>query len=324
MKGLLSRREALPAALLMIAFGAGIIESPYFLDLRYLLDASSLYVEGGLMVLGMTFVIITGNIDLSVASNMALTACIGAKLLDAGLPIVAGVAAMAMLGSMLGLVNGFLIAYGRLPSFLVTLATMALYRGSAQALLGSASAPTPDSFKGADLLLVPGIGIPLPLLILLVAAVALGLVLHRTVLGRWVFAIGSNEAASRCAGVPTSKVKVIIFGLSGFMAGIAAVLIASRLGVARYDHGRGLELDVITATVLGGTSIYGGSGSILGSLLAVLLIAVVRIGMGLANVTAEVQLTIVGALLIVSVGAALLAERLSSSRQAGSRTRSSE
>jgi rhamnose transport system permease protein len=315
MKRLLARRELVPALLVVLAFVVGAAQSPYFLDARYLLDASSLYVEAGLLALGMTLVIVSGHIDLSVAAMLALVACVVGKLLDAGHPPFLVLPGGLILGTFLGWCNGALIARLRLPSFVVTLATMAAYRGIAQALLGAESVKIPANLVGVDFATVPGTPIPVPLAILVVVAVLMGLLLHRTVLGRWIYADGTNERAAFFSGVPTQRVTTTVFALSGLMAGLAALLIDSRLGVARFDHARGLEVDVITAVVLGGTSIAGGSGSILGTMLALLLIGLLRTGMGVANVTAEYQLAAVGTLLVVAVLTGNLVERIAASRR---------
>ena len=143
--------------------------------------------------------------------------------------------------------------------------------------------------------------VPVPLIIFLVVAVLLGLVIHRTLFGRWVFAVGTNEMASFYAGIPTATVKISVFAISGLMAAFAGLLMDSRLGVARFDHAKGLELDAITAVVLGGASIFGGKGTMLGTVLAFFLVAVLRTGMGVANVKDEYKLAVIGTLLIVAV-----------------------
>lgn len=312
----LARREIVPAVLIVLAFLAGRAESPYFLDVRYLLNTSTLYVENGLMALGMTLVIVSGQIDLSVASTLALVACVTAKLMAAGWPTPAALVAGLALGAVLGALNGLFIARLRLPSFVVTLATMAAYRGASQVLVGAASVKFPALLVGIDMLNVPGTPVPVPLVLLVLAAIAIGLLLHRTVLGRWIYAVGTNVRASRFSGVPTERVTIAVFTLSGFLAGLGGLLMNSRLGVARFDHAQGAELDVITAVVLGGASILGGSGTILGSMLALLLIALIRTGMGLANVTAEYQLAVVGTLLVVSVMIGNLSQRFATRKPA--------
>ena len=314
MKGIRIRPEVVPAVLLVVAFIAGAAESKYFLDYRYLLDSSTLYVETGLLALGMTFVIVSGNIDLSVASMTALVACVTARMMETGKSTPVACAIGIGLGIALGAINGLLIAKVKLPSFVVTLATMAVYRGIAQVLLGANSAKVAPGFVGLDMQYLPG-HIPIPLVILLVIAVILGLILHRTLFGRWVFALGTNEVASFYSGIPVAFVKIGVFATSGLMAAIAALLMDSRLGVARFDHARGLELDAITAVLLGGASIFGGRGTVLGTTLAVFLVSVLRIGMGVANVKAEYQLAVIGALLVFAVLSGNLVARLSTSRR---------
>lgn len=309
------RREAIPALAAIAAFVVGALTTPYFLDARYLLDTSTLYVECGLLALGMTFVIVSGNIDLSVASTMALAACVVAKVLASGLPIPFAIMVGLGLGAGLGTLNGLLVAYLRLPSFVVTLASMAAYRGIAQVMVGAQSERLPSAFVGIDLAKVPGTPVPVPLALLILGALVAGIVFHRTVFGRWVQAVGTNERAAFASGVPTARVKAAVFALSGAIAGLCGLLIDSRLGVARYDHARGLELDVITAVVLGGVAITGGVGTIVGPLLALLAIALLRTEMGVANVTAEYQLAAVGTLLIVAIVFGNLVETWAASRE---------
>ncbi len=313
MKKIFARTETIPAILLVCAFIAGAMQSKYFLDVRYLLDSSTLYVETGLLAIGMTFIIVSGNIDLSVASMTALVACVTAKLMASGWSIPAGCAAGLGLGLVLGGFNGILVAKVKLPSFVVTLATMAVYRGIAQVLLGAESAKLPANFVGLDIMHLPG-HVPLPLVIFLIIAVILGVVLHRSLFGRWVVAIGTNESASYFAGLPTAAVKISVFALSGFLAAVAALMMNSRLGVARFDDARGLELDAITAVVLGGASIFGGKGTMLGTVLALFLVAVLRIGMGVADVKAEYQLAVIGTLLVVAVLAGNLSAKVNAKR----------
>ena len=307
MRKVLTWPELIPAILLIIAFIAGTRESTFF-SFHYLLDSTTTVAEIGLMIVGMTFVIVCGEIDLSVASNLALVACATAKLAQHfSLPIA--VVAGLLCGALLGAFNGVLVAYGKLPSFLVTLATYALFRGVAQALVGSESIALPPKFTGVDTIFFP-YPIPATLVLVLFVALGLGLVLHTTVFGRWLYAVGSNEQAALYSSVPTARLKLGVFVLSGLLSGLGGILMDSRLGVARFDHARGFELDVITATVLGGASIYGGKGSMLGSVLAFFMIYFVRAGLGLANVTAEYQLAIVGTLLIFAVGLNMLTKKL--------------
>jgi rhamnose transport system permease protein len=308
-----SRPEFAPLVLLVVAAFLAPRVSDYF-DAGFLLRASPEFMEIGLMSLGMTLVIVAGQIDLSVASTLALVACVSGKLMEVGWSVPAASVAGVALGGLLGALNGVLVAKMRLPSFVVTLATMALFRGAAQVITASQTIKLPAAMYGLNYLKVPGTSLPVPLLIYAVLAVVLGLILHRTVLGRWIYTVGTNEAAAHYSGVPTARVKVSVFAIAGALAGLAGLMMNSRITVGRFDHARGYELDVITAVLLGGTSIYGGRGTMLGSVIALALIGLVRKGMGVANVTAEYQLTIIGFLLVLAVVLGNLSARLSNRR----------
>lgn len=295
----LRRPEIAPAALLVVAFAICALQSPYFLDVKYLLDSSSLYMEVGIVAIGMTWVIVSGNIDLSVGANLALSACLSAEAISHGASPWVGCAIAICAGMVLGWFNGVLVVKARLPSFVATLATMAIYRGAAQAMLASNSISIPERLVGLDA--VKPLGIPGPLILWVVLIAGLGAVLHRTVIGRWIYTIGTNEAAAFYSGVPVARTKVVVFTLTGALCGVAALTMNSRLGVARYDHGMGLELDAIVAVALGGASISGGRGTTLGTAIALTLLGVIRTGMGVADVKAEYQLAVVGALLVFAV-----------------------
>lgn len=301
-------RPLVPAVLVILAYFICARLSPHFNDFRYLLNSSTLYMETGLVALGMTLVIVSGNIDLSVGSIVVLTACLTAKLLETGCPTWAAVLAACAMGTILGAVNGLIVAKLKIPSFLVTLGTMAAYRGAAQAMLGAKSVKLPKPFIGLDMKTLGPL--PYPLIIFLFLALGIGLLLHQTVFGRWTFAVGTNERASRYSAVPVDRVKILVFAITGLLCGISALMIDSRLGVARYDLANGIELDAITVAVVGGASIAGGSGTILGTVLALFLIDIMRTGMGVANVKAEYQLTAIGVLLILAVAVQSLSFRV--------------
>jgi len=319
-KKMVVQPEFVTVILLILAFIVGSIISPYFLDLDFLLNYTSLYIEVGIMALGMTFIIITANIDLSVASMLALVGAVaGILFFDLSVPMGITIVLAFLLSAALGLFNGFLVTRMKLPALAVTLATLALYRGVAQVLVGDDSRPRlawsrdivfPEWFVGIHRVYIPGTSIPLPLVLFVILAIVLGILLHKTIFGRWVYAIGTNEEAARYAGVPTQRVKLAIFTMMGLLSGLAGLIMVSRLSVARYDHARGWELDVITAVVLGGTSIYGGRGTIFGTVAAFLLIIFLRTGMGVANVKAESQLAVIGSLLIVSILLSNLTKRI--------------
>lgn len=295
-------REFVVLFLLIIMVPIGARLSPYFLDFPYLLRSTSLYVEAGIVALALTFVIVAGHIDISVASNMALTATLfgvffGRMHLPLGIAIL-----LALLASLLmGLFNGVLIAKAKLPALAVTLGTFALYRGMAQMLIGDGSiSGFPEAFNGIDQRYLLGL-VPLPLVIFVVLALVHALILHRTYIGRWVYAIGTNASVAKYSGVPVNTTLIGIFVLSGLMSGLGGILLTSRLSVARFDMALGWELDAITAVVLGGTDIAGGRGTIFGTVLAFLLMTLVRTGMGLADIKIEKQLVAIGVLLLVSI-----------------------
>lgn len=320
LRGILVRPEFVTVVLLILAFVVGSLMSPYFLDAVFLFNYTSLYIEVGIMAIGMTFIIISGNIDLSVASILALVAsAAGVVYFDLGVPMVMTIVIALTLGTLLGWLNGALVARLKLPALAVTLGTWALYRGAAQILVGDDSRPRlawtrefmyPEWFTRIHRVYIPGTPIPVPLVIFLVLAIVLGIVLFKTTFGRWVYAIGTNEDAARYSGVPTHRVKMLIFALTGFLSGLAGLIMVSRLSVARYDHARGWELDVITAVVLGGTDIFGGRGSMFGTVVAFLLLIFLRTGMGVANVKAESQLAVIGSLLILAILVSNLTDKL--------------
>jgi len=276
--------------------------SPYFLEGRNLSRAARDFMELGIMMLPMVYVIITGNIDLSVASTMGMCASLMGLLFMNGTNIWVAVAAALLLGALAGLLNGLLIAKVKLPALVVTLGTFAFYRGMAYAMLGDQAARGyPASFNYLGQGSLGATRIPFSLLLLLVLAIIFGFVLHKTTFGRYLFAIGNNEQAARYSGVPVDRIKIIVFMLSGLMSALAGIVLAARFGSTRPDIGTGLELAVITATVLGGISIFGGTGTMIGAMLSLLLIGLVRTGMSLKTIQGQVQDIVIGLLLILSV-----------------------
>jgi ribose/xylose/arabinose/galactoside ABC-type transport system permease subunit len=256
----------------------------------------------------MNYVIAAGHIDLSVGSNMVLTGCVTAKMLQSGISAPFAIPIGVLFATTLGWLNGFLITCFRVPSFLVTVATLAIFRGAAKALLGPTSIKIPNNLVGIDTSTFAWLTIPLWILLVLTAVFVL--ILNRSVFGAWVIAVGSNQRTAFYSGVPVSRVIRSTFVLSGLFSGIASMLMLSRLGIARPDLAVGAELDIITIVVVGGTLIQGGSANVLGSLLAFVLFALLRTALGVASVTAEYQMTIIGALLITAVLAKTLNIRI--------------
>lgn len=276
--------------------------SPHFLNAQNLSRTSSDFMEIGLMMLAMVFIIITGNIDLSVASNLGMSASFMGWLFNMGVNIWVAAFAALILGTLGGLLNGLLIAKLKLPALVVTLGTYAFFRGIAYVLLGDQAARGyPEAFTYLGQGKIPGTLIPFSVALFIVLAVLFGFVLHKTTFGRYLFVIGNNELAASFSGVPVARIKIIIFTLSGFMAALSALIMAARFGSTRPDIATGLELSVITAAVLGGVDINGGLGTMSGAVLSLLLIGLMRFGMGLLNIQGQVQGIVIGLLLIFSI-----------------------
>ena len=293
-------REVVLLGVLIVLMIVMSLLSPLFLTLGNLLNTSRFFVEVGLMALGMTLIIITGGIDLSVGSNLALVSVAVGFSFAAGLPLPLAIVFGLVVGVAAGLFNGLFITLLDLHPLVVTLGTFALFQGLAY---GLSKAEAVSDFPGwfayfgqAYLGPVPG-----QLFIFVVAVVVVWLILSRTRFGRYVYAIGNNEEAARFSGVPINRVKLILYSGMGLLVGIASVIYTSRVYTARGDSGLGLELDVISAVVLGGASIYGGSGTIGGTVLGVLIIATLRNGLVLAGVPSTWQVFVLGVLLLVAV-----------------------
>ncbi len=276
--------------------------SPFFLNAINLSRTSSDFMEIGLMMLPMVLIIVTGNIDLSVASNMGMSASLMGLMHNMGINIWLAALAGLTLGTLGGVLNGYLVAYVKLPSLVVTLGTFAFFRGIAFGFLGDQAArnyPSQFTFIGQGR--VFDTLIPFSVVLFIALALIFGLVLHRTIIGRQLYAIGNNEPAAKYSGVPVEKIKFILFIVSGFISALAGLVLAARFGSTRPDNGTGLELAVITAAVLGGLDINGGKGSMYGATLALVLIGLLRFGMGLLNIQSQVQSMVIGLLLIVSI-----------------------
>lgn len=297
------RWEWFLVALIVIVSLINSLISPFFLEATNLFRTASDFMELGLMMLPMSFIIIaTGSVDLAVASTLGMAASFMGWLFNSGVNIWVAAGAALLLGTLAGLVNGLLITRIKLPVLVVTLATYALYRGIAYVLLGDQAARGyPEAFTYLGQGKVGNTLVPFSLLLFVVLAIIFGLVLHKTTFGRQLYAIGNNEEACRYSGVPVDRIKLIIFTLSGFMAALAGLVLAARFGSTRPDIGTGLELDVITATVLGGVDISGGTGTMIGAVLSLLLIGVLRFGMSLVNIQGQVQGIVIGLLLILAI-----------------------
>lgn len=297
-------------AVLVLIYAGNAALSPAFLSLGNQVNLIQLSVEKAILALVMAFVIINAEIDLSVGSMMGLSACAFGVTVDGGLP--AALACLLCLGIGLGggLLNGAFVAYLGLPSLVVTLATLIGFRGAARVLLEDrAVGGFPDWFEGLGQrgLLGP---LPLGLLSFALLFLVLAVVLGRSGFGRKTYVIGTSREVAEFAGIDTARHKLLIFMASGLVAAYAGLLFAARVGAVRGDVGTGFELDVITMVLLGGVSIFGGSGTLAGVGLAVLIVLSLRNGMSLLNVTGHVQTGVIGLLLILSVLVPRLGTRL--------------
>ncbi len=287
---------------------------PAFLRPDNLLEMSRFFVETGLVALAMTPIIISGGIDLSVGSIAGLSVvAVGlAWRLGQASPGVSLLIGLAT-GLGCGLANGLCVAKLRLPPLIVTLATMALYRGLALGL--GANAPVSDfpmsycDLGQAYYTLPGGLQVPQQLPVLLVVLVFAWIALHRSVVGRYVYAIGHNECAAWFAGVPVARVKLALYGVSGLVSALAGAIYLSRVATAKADAGTLMELDVITICVLGGVSISGGRGGIPGTMLGLLIVSSLARGLTLARVPSEDQKIVLGLVLLVAAVAYQLIQR---------------
>ncbi len=306
----LSGWEMFLLAVLVLIYAGNAALSPAFLSLGNQVNLIQLSVEKAILALVMAFVIINAEIDLSVGSMMGLSACAFGTLVDGGLP--AALACLLCLGIGLGggLLNGAFVAYLGLPSLVVTLATLIGFRGAARVLLEDrAVGGFPDWFEGLGQRGLVG-PLPLGLLSFALLFLVLAVVLGRSGFGRKTYVIGTSREVAEFAGIDTARHKLLIFAASGLVAAYAGLLFAARVGAVRGDVGTGFELDVITMVLLGGVSIFGGSGTLAGVGLAVLIVLSLRNGMSLLNVTGHVQTGVIGLLLILSVLVPRLGTRL--------------
>ncbi len=298
----LARWETLLAIVLIVLIGVGASISPVFLTTRNFANLIAAVIEVAIMSLPMALIIIAGEIDLSVEAMAGLSVSILGFLYAAGVPIEVAIPIVLAVGALGGLLNGLLVTRLGLPSLVVTLGTLALYRGLALVVLGSRGVSAfPEWFTTFGFGTIPGLPIPWPFTIYVLLAVVLGLLLHRTWIGRQIYAMGKNQAASRFSGVEVARIKVWLFVLSGTVAALAGTILTARFASARADVGVGLTLVVITIVLLGGIDIFGGRGTIPGVVLAFFTLAVLGNALRLANVSSDIQSIAVGLLLIVSV-----------------------
>lgn len=276
------------------------ILSPYFLTVSNLLNIVEQSSVISIIAIGMTFVIISSGIDLSVGSILAFSGVIMASLLQMDFPIFVALSMGLVAGSFCGFLNGVLISKGLLPPFIATLGMMSIARGAA--LLVTQGRPI-SGFSYSFRQLASGeiLQIPIPVIIMLVLYISAHFLLSKTRFGRQVYAIGGSEEVSILSGVNVKKIKTLVYVLSGGLSGLAAIILTARLNSAQPIAGIMYELDAIAATVIGGTSLMGGEGTILGTLVGALIMGVLRNGLNLLNVSSFIQQIVIGSVIILAV-----------------------
>ena len=306
----LARWETLLVVILVLLIWEGTNLSPFFLTGSNFSDLTHAVMEVSIIALPMTLIIITGEIDLSVESMVGLSGAVLGWLWMNGWPLEIAIPIVILVGALGGLVNGLLVTALGLPSLVVTLGTLALYRGLANIVLGTTAVSNfPSGFTQFGFGNVPGTPIAWSLIVFAILGVAFWLVLHHTWIGRQVFAVGKNKEASRYSGVRVGALKNWLFIVTGMVSALAGVILTSRFSSARSDNGTGLTLTVVTIVVLGGVDINGGKGTIPGVILAVFTIAVLQSALRLAGWSSEYQAVAIGLLLIASVTAPYLARQ---------------
>jgi len=299
--------RVLLALLVVLLVGFGLAQ-PGFMTPDALADSTFNFSEKGILALALALLIIAGEIDLSIAAILALCSLAMGYAMKAGAGPVGMTLAALLTGAVAGAVNGVLVTRYKLPSIVVTIGTLSLYRGLALVALGDqAISGYPEVFSTlgnsyvGEIIGVRWLIIPIEFAILVVFALAVGVTLHRTVAGRRLYAIGANPVAARFSGIEVDRYRLALFVFSGLMAALAAIMLTGRIGSTRPNIAMGWELDAITMVILGGVAIEGGRGSIVGTMLAVLLLGLFTFAMGMANVTGIVMSMVIGVLLIVSM-----------------------
>lgn len=287
-------------AVFVVLCGVITILTPHFFTVSNLLNVAQQTVINAIIAVGLTYVIISAGIDLSVGSTLAFSGVVMGLALGAGTPIPLAIGVGIAVGAGCGLVNGLLIAYGRLPPFIATLGMMSVARGAA--LLSTDGRPV-SGFDESFRWLATGevAGVPVPVVVMVVVYAIAHFTLTRTKFGRYTYAIGGNEEAALLSGVPVRIYKVGIYAACGALAGLASVLLTARLNSAQPIAGLSYELDAIAATVIGGTSLMGGRGSVVGTLIGALIMGVLRNGLNLLGVSSFIQQVVIGSVIIAAV-----------------------
>ncbi len=299
-KELLQKFGPLIALLLIVVIITSI--NPSFMTTTNILNVLRQVSISALIAFGMTFVILTGGIDLSVGSTLALTGAVAATMLASGVDPILTILVALLLGAVLGAINGIIIAKGKVAPFIATLATMTIFRGLTLVYTeGRPVSGLGDSVAFQMMGKGYFLGIPVPVVTMIVAFFVLWFILHKTTFGRRVYAVGGNEGASRLSGINTDRVKIMVYSLTGMLAALSALILTSRLNSAQPTAGTSYELDAIAAVVLGGTSLTGGKGWIFGTLVGALIIGVLNNGLNLIGVSSFFQQVVKGVVILIAV-----------------------
>lgn len=274
--------------------------TPRFLTIANLRNVLTQLSVNAVIAAGMTFVILTGGIDLSVGSIVAICGAVAAMLAKSTGNVFVAILAALILGAIIGLLNGLIIAKGKLQAFIATLATMTVFRGATYVYTSG----TPVSGLGQSFMVIGNekvLGIPIPVIIMILIFAASYYLLNQVRYGRYVYALGGNEDSARLSGINTQRIKTLVYVISGVMAAIGGIIVTSRIGSASPNAGSGFELDAIAAVVLGGTSLAGGEGSVLGTIIGALIIGILNNGLNLMNVSPFYQLIVKGLVILFAV-----------------------
>lgn len=295
-------QKVIPLMALVLLIVTVTVMNPAFLDPANIMNLLRQISINGLIAFGMTFVILTGGIDLSVGSILALSSAIAAIMMTSGIDPILAVIIGVLLGAVFGALNGILVSKGNLAPFIVTLATMTIFRGLTLVFTdGKPVTGLGDSY--AFQLFGKGyfLGIPVPAVTMIIAFVILWFLLHKMSFGRKTYAIGGNEKAAKISGIKVDRVKIFIYSISGMMAALAGMILTSRLNSAQPTAGTSYEMDAIAAVVLGGTSLAGGKGRIAGTFIGVLIIGILNNGMNLLGISSFYQQVVKGVVILIAV-----------------------
>lgn len=297
-KGVLLKYKSL-IGLVLLCLIISIIQ-PRFLGVNNILNVLTQVSVNAIIAVGMTFVILTGGIDLSVGSVLAFSSAVAAAIIKSTGNVFLGIVTALIIGAVIGLINGIVISRGRIQAFIATLATMTIFRGVTYVFTNG----IPISGLGKVFMVIGNkrlLGIPFPVIITLIIFSIGWYILNETRYGRYVYALGGNEDSARLSGINTINIKSIVYVISGITAALSGIIVTSRIGSAGPTAGSGYELDAIAAVVIGGTSLSGGEGSITGTIIGALIIGVLNNGLNLMNVNPFYQSIVKGAVILIAV-----------------------